>query len=81
MEANEGITLNIQHNEWKPLSGNPSVAYGLKCTIGDLAKTLENSAVELILALETTSIDAIPTGYMSLPSLKIKQFNRTNVQL
>ena len=68
----EGIveaTVNLHQKDWKPLKGNPAMAYGIKCTVGNLAESLDRLQMQLILAVETFTNEKIVTDSITLPTL------------
>ncbi len=71
------ITVNLHQKDWKPLQGNPAMAYGIKCTVGNLAESLDRLQMQLILAIEPFANDGIVTGSMALPSLSLTPNNRS----
>jgi len=69
LDGQEGVTVSLRPTAWQSLQGHPRAAYGLKCTEADLAETLNNLPLQLLLALEPSTSHPVPSGSLALPSL------------
>lgn len=81
LDGSDGVSFKLQPSEWRPLAGNPSVAYGLKCTVENLADSLDRLPLELILVLETSSTNPIATGSLTLPTLACRSMESQATEL